>query len=150
MQLYQEIWHLLRVSTVCWDKDFYSLKYPQIEINSRSFCKNCIWKRLLHVLVIQVFVNSMDPVQTSPIWFNTVCWKGVLNILADNKTDNILVEIALRVKLWIHWIQRIGHINVGAQWLSGRVLDSRSEGQGVQASLASLLCVLEKDTLFLA
>ena len=34
---------------------------------------------------------------------------------------------------------------VGAQWFSGRVVDSRA-----QASPASLRCVFEKDTLILA
>ena len=36
---------------------------------------------------------------------------------------------------------------LGAQWLSGRVLDSRPR---VRASAASLRCVLEQDTLILA
>ena len=40
-------------------------------------------------------------------------------------------------------------ISSGAQWLSGRVLDS-SEGLLVQASLETLCCVLEQDTLVLA
>ena len=38
---------------------------------------------------------------------------------------------------------------VGAQWLSGRVLDSK-EGRRVRASPASLRCVLEQDILILA
>ena len=35
----------------------------------------------------------------------------------------------------------------GAQWLSGRMLDLRSNGLQVRASYASLRCVLEQDTL---
>ena len=38
----------------------------------------------------------------------------------------------------------------GAQWLSGRVLDSRLRGPGVRASPASLRCVLEQDAFILA
>ena len=46
---------------------------------------------------------------------------------------------------------------MGAQWLSGRMLDSRPMGgrfephrRQVRASQASLRCVLEQDTLILA
>ena len=35
--------------------------------------------------------------------------------------------------------------NTGAQWLSGRVLDSETEGRQVRASPASLCCVLEQE-----
>ena len=38
----------------------------------------------------------------------------------------------------------------GAQWLSGRVLDSGTEGLPVQAASASLRCVLEQDKFILA
>ena len=34
---------------------------------------------------------------------------------------------------------------IGAQWLSGRMLDSRPRGLRVQASPASLHCVLEQE-----
>ena len=34
---------------------------------------------------------------------------------------------------------------MGAQWLSGRVLDSRPKGRGFRASPASLCCVLEQE-----
>ena len=39
------------------------------------------------------------------------------------------------------------HVYIGAQWLSGRVLEI--EGLRVRASSASLCCVLEQDTLIL-
>ena len=39
---------------------------------------------------------------------------------------------------------------LGAQWLSGRVLDSRPRGRGYRALPASVRCVLEQDTLILA
>ena len=38
----------------------------------------------------------------------------------------------------------------GAQWLSGRVLDLETKALQVRASLASLCCVFEQDTLILA
>ena len=38
----------------------------------------------------------------------------------------------------------------GVQWLSGRVLDSTTEGPQVRASPASLCFVFEQDTLILA
>ena len=40
--------------------------------------------------------------------------------------------------------------DTAAQWLSGRMLDSKTEGPGVRASQALLLCILEQDTLILA
>ena len=40
-------------------------------------------------------------------------------------------------------------MDMGAQWLSGRVLDE-TERPRVRASPASLRCVLEQDTLILA
>ena len=44
----------------------------------------------------------------------------------------------------------LSHPLTGAQWLSGRVLDSKTEGLSVRASRASLHCVLEQDTFILA
>ena len=39
---------------------------------------------------------------------------------------------------------------LGAQWLSGSMLDSRPRDCGFRTSQASLRCVLEQDTLILA
>ena len=42
-------------------------------------------------------------------------------------------------------ISRFSMVAEGEQWLSGRVLDSRSRGPRVQASPASLRCILEQE-----
>ena len=39
---------------------------------------------------------------------------------------------------------------LGAQWLSGRVLDSRLKGQGFEPHLCHCVVVLEQDTFILA
>ena len=39
---------------------------------------------------------------------------------------------------------------MGAQWLSGRVLDSRLRGRGFEPHLRSCVVVLEQDTFILA
>ena len=40
--------------------------------------------------------------------------------------------------------------NVGAQWLSGRVLDSRPKGSGFEPHRRHCVVVLEQDTFILA
>ena len=40
--------------------------------------------------------------------------------------------------------------NVGAQWLSGRVLDSRPKGRGFEPHRRHCVVVLEQDTFILA
>ena len=40
--------------------------------------------------------------------------------------------------------------SVGAQWLSGRVLDSRPKGRGFEPHLRHCVVVLEQDTFILA
>ena len=42
------------------------------------------------------------------------------------------------------------NVNMGAQWLSGRVLDSRPRGRGFEPHRRHCVVVLEQDTLFLA
>ena len=44
----------------------------------------------------------------------------------------------------------ISYINVGAQWLSGRVLDSRPKGRGFEPHRRHCVVVLEQDTFILA
>ena len=41
-------------------------------------------------------------------------------------------------------------MNVGAQWLSGRVLDSRLKGRGFEPHRRHCVVVLEQDTFILA
>ena len=41
-------------------------------------------------------------------------------------------------------------VNVGAQWLSGRVLDLRPKGSGFEPHRRHCLVVLEQDTFILA
>ena len=44
----------------------------------------------------------------------------------------------------------IFYLNVGAQWLSGRVLDSRPKGRGFEPHRRHCVVVLEQDTFILA
>ena len=41
-------------------------------------------------------------------------------------------------------------INMGAQWLSGRVLDSRPKGHGFEPHWRHYIVILEQDTFILA
>ena len=41
-------------------------------------------------------------------------------------------------------------LKLGAQWLSGRVFDSRPRGRGFEPHRHHCVVVLERDTLFLA
>ena len=78
------------------------------------------------------------------------------------KGGSRLIEVDAKAGLTVHSIskaskgvimekrvKRLCHTSkfLGAQWLSGRVLDSRPK---VRASVVSLRCVLEQDTLILA
>ena len=47
--------------------------------------------------------------------------------------------------IYLHVNLSVKYISVGAQWLSGRVLDSTTDGPRVRASPASLGCVLEQE-----
>ena len=42
------------------------------------------------------------------------------------------------------------NMETGAQWLSGRVLDSRARGRGFEPHQCHCVVVLEQDTLILA
>ena len=80
--------------------------------------------------------------------------------------DTLVLDFVQKLLFEVSWICSNAFQNtlateantmVGAQWLSGRVLDSRPSGCGLQterlrvrASPASLRCVLEQDTLILA
>ena len=46
-------------------------------------------------------------------------------------------------------IFRVTHTDMGAQWLSGRVLDSRPKGRGFEPHWRHCVVVLEQDTLIL-
>ena len=46
--------------------------------------------------------------------------------------------------------QAVSIRNLGAQWLSGRVLDSRPRGRGFEAHRRHCVVVLEQDTFILA
>ena len=45
---------------------------------------------------------------------------------------------------------RSTNINLGAQWISGRVLDSRLRGRGFKPHWRHCVVVLEQDTFILA
>ena len=47
-------------------------------------------------------------------------------------------------------IQHHGKGKIGAQWLSGRVLDSRPKGSGLEPHRRHCVVVLEQDTFILA
>ena len=48
------------------------------------------------------------------------------------------------------YIKHCVYILMGAQWLSGRVLDSRWKGRGLKPHLRHCVVVLEQDTFILA
>ena len=89
------------------------------------------------------FYDLKNDTYTHSIWYKTLC-----NVNA--------LEFINHIRLWLtlHCIRTstiyivVARLNKGAQWLSGRVLDTRL-GPLVRASSASLCCVLEQDTLFL-
>ena len=57
--------------------------------------------------------------------------------------------MAVDVKL-LHIVSDNNLIKVGAQWLSGRVLDSRPQGRGYEPQRRHCVVVLEQDTFILA
>ena len=73
----------------------------------------------------------------------------------ENSNNVTCLKYKLYAKLhianfyWCTGSNLLTHMRVGAQWLSGRVLDL-TEGPRVRASPASLNWVLEHDTLNLA
>ena len=48
------------------------------------------------------------------------------------------------------WLMGGHKCNMGAQWLSGRVLDSRPKGSGFEPHRRHCVVVLEQDTFILA
>ena len=50
------------------------------------------------------------------------------------------------------WVTKFKSLNrmLGAQWLSGRVLDSRPKGRGFEPHRRHCVVVLEQDTFILA
>ena len=84
--------------------------------------------------------------------------------MSQNLLSVAVVIGALRVNSFAYWVilhallssadffksnflQKIFQEHLGAQWPSGRVLESRQRGLLVRASPALLRCVLEQDTL---
>ena len=57
--------------------------------------------------------------------------------------------MAMDVKL-LHIVSDNNLSNVGAQWLSGRVLNSRLKGRGFEPHRRHCVVVLEQDTFILA
>ena len=53
-------------------------------------------------------------------------------------------------KSYTRFISGLQHIILGAQWLSGRVLDSRPKGSGFEPHRRNCVVVLEQDTFILA
>ena len=50
----------------------------------------------------------------------------------------------------IFFISHLKHMLKGAQWLSGRVLDSRPRGRGFEPHRCHCVVVLEQDTFIMA
>ena len=65
--------------------------------------------------------------------------------MSQNLPSAAVVIGALRVKLNLWSLQVLG-----AQWLSGRVLDSRLRGRGFEPHRRHCVVVLEQDTFILA
>ena len=61
--------------------------------------------------------------------------------MSQNLSSAAVVIGALRVKIII---------SEGAQWLSGKVLDSRPRGRGFEPHQRHCIVVLQQDTLILA
>ena len=68
----------------------------------------------------------------------------------------ILALIIIRLQLHLcrnqqdSYLMAITATNTGAQWLSGRVLDSRPKGRGFEPHRRHCVVVLEQDTFILA
>ena len=66
-------------------------------------------------------------------------------------TNSIILTHLGNLLLLLHTLLAFEYINVmGAQWLSGRVLDSRLKGRGFEPQQRHCVVVLEQDTFILA
>ena len=61
-----------------------------------------------------------------------------------------ILYIVARLHIKIAKFTTVNNIVAGAQWLSGRVLDSRLRGRGFETHRRHCLVVLEQDTFILA
>ena len=75
--------------------------------------------------------NSMDPDQTAPI--GAVCSGSTM--FASILNSSVMLG---------------NYLQQGAQWLSGRVLDSRPKGRGFEPHRRHCVVVIEQDTFILA
>ena len=57
------------------------------------------------------------------------------------------IRCLLKYSLYLIKINECLLFTMGAQWLSGRVLDSRPRGRGFEPQRRQIRCVLEQDTL---
>ena len=98
-------------------------------------------------------VNSADPGEMLP----HVAFHLGLHCLPNNLLTSIQNEMGKRASYLFVWQDKsygIEHYSPsrqkGAQWLSGRVLDSRPKDRGFQPHWRHCVVVLEQDTFILA
>ena len=102
---------------------------------------------------IQIRPNKM----LGLIWLQSVC-KGYQQIKVINSSNLVIASFfSMKRKTQIGYQQTtLGHkeltlsMLVGAQWLSGRVLDSRPRGRRLEPHRHHCVVVLEQDTFILA
>ena len=64
--------------------------------------------------------------------------------------DSVFQVIWIDSVFQVIWIDSVFQVDLGAQWLSGRVLDSRPKGRGFEPHRRHCVVVLEQDTFILA
>ena len=71
--------------------------------------------------------------------------KGYLHSMGKSVPEN-----ALELLNSVEQYQKVSACSLGAQWLSGRVLDSRQRGRRIEPHRRHCAVVLEQDTFILA
>ena len=114
------------------------------------FCKINFFKKIFqeHYQCQTVWIQIRTDILSVLIWAQTVCrnYQQTTKVTASKEKVNAFTHV-LSYCLEDH---RDPHMKVGAQWLSGRVLDSRPKGRGFEPHWRHCVVVLEQDTFILA
>ena len=76
---------------------------------------------------------------------NIPCWSLSSGLDVKSKHTNACTQ-----KKVTHQVPSVKLCNVGAQWLGGRVLDSRPRGRGFEPHRRRCVVAIEQDTFILA
>ena len=107
--------------------------------------------------VLRYNTNMPLTVKIFHIYINYLMYKP---LLTDKR--NATSKSGIKFKIFNHWLNiasddftyllkvMINLLSQGAQWLSGRVLDSRPRGRGLEPHRRHCVVVLEQDTFILA